>query len=108
EVLALAEVAIDGGRTERQHVLNEAAGRDGHLMPMAQLDEVAHRLPRHEREGAAGELQRVDPRAHRFEDVFEVPAPHRRVVRPSNLGDAALSRFVRSTIERDEIESARL
>ena len=54
-------------------------------MGVADLDESADNGARHQAEGAASELQRVDVRAHRLQHVFEVPRAHWRVVRPSDF-----------------------
>jgi hypothetical protein len=41
-------------------------------MSMANGDQLLERLPRHQAERPAGKFERVDIRAHRFEDVLEL------------------------------------
>ncbi len=61
-------------RASAEYVFEEAAGRDLHLVCVAELDQLEDGAPRHQRERAASELERVDVGAHRFEHVLEVPA----------------------------------
>src|SRR5207237_1093446 len=76
--------------------------RDQHLMAVAELDQLAQPLPRHEREGAAGELEAVDVRPHRLEDVLQVPLAHRCVVGAADLGDATRARLPLALVHTDE------
>src|SRR4030067_61102 len=64
------------------------------------------RLLRHQAEGTAAELEDVDVRAHRLEDVLQVPLPHRRVVRTAHFRDPGLARFLTPFVDGKEIETA--
>ena len=89
----LVDVAVDGVRALGEHVLDEPAGGDEHVVLVGDLDDLAQRALGHQRERAAGELQRVDVLAHRVEHVLEVARSHHRVVGPADLGHAARSRL---------------
>jgi hypothetical protein len=58
-------------------------------MVMAEADDLLELRLRKQRERAVGELEGVDVRSHRFQNVCEVPAAHRRVVRASYFRDAS-------------------
>src|SRR4051794_10797650 len=60
---------------------------------MAELDQLTERFGGNERKRTAGEFQRVDIVAHGFEEVLEVAAAHRTVVRPPNLRHATEARL---------------
>ena len=81
QLLALAEVAMDGLGPLAQHVLDEAAGGDQDVVGVAEVDQLADDLPRHEAERPAGELERVHVGAHRLQDILQVALAHRRCSR---------------------------
>ena len=58
--LAFANVLLDRLRTLSQHVLDESAGGDQHVMFVAELDQLHQRAAWHQGKGAAGEFERVD------------------------------------------------
>ncbi len=86
---ALVEIPLNRSRTLRDHVLDEAAGRDGDLVGMAEVDQLLNHSAPHQAERPAREFERIDIFAHRFEHVLEIPLAHRRVIRAANLSDAA-------------------
>src|SRR5439155_24300751 len=102
EPLAFGDVAADGLRVLGEHALDEPAGRDQHLMAVAELDQLADPLAWHEHEGAARQLETVDVRPHRLEDVFQVPPAHRCVVGAADLCDAARARLPLALVHPDE------
>src|SRR5437764_524564 len=89
-------------------MLDEAAGRYEDVRSVTQLDHLEQRAPRHQSERTSGELQRVNPFAHRFENVFEGATTERRIVRTANLGDANRPRLVRTIVQPYERECALL
>ena len=78
----LVDVALDGVGALGEDVLDEPAGGDEHVVLVGDLDDLAQGRLGHQRERAAGELQRVDVLAHRVEHVLEVARSHDRVVGP--------------------------
>ena len=64
--------AVNGLGALRQHVLNEAACGDQHVVGMAKFDEFPQGLARHERERTAGELERINVGAHSLQDVRQI------------------------------------
>jgi hypothetical protein len=50
EDLALVDIPPNGLRPLRQDVLDEPTSRDQDVVPVAEIDEICHRLPGHERE----------------------------------------------------------
>src|SRR5207253_8129268 len=98
------QVRVDRLSTLSEHILDESASRDEHVMGVADLDESADGRARHQAEGAASELQRVNVRAHRLQHVFEVPRAHWRVVRPSDFGDPSVTGLWCAVIHANEAE----
>ena len=49
---------------------------------MSEIDHLADLVPRHEREGPTGELQAIDIRVHRVEDVLEIAPTHDGIIGP--------------------------
>src|SRR5262249_55852489 len=96
---ALADVAVDGLRAVRQDALDEASGRDHHLVLVTEVYQLFDRPARHEREGASGEFEAVHISPHRLQHVLQIAPAHRRVIRPAYLGHAALSRLRLAFVE---------
>src|SRR5207253_11461657 len=70
----------------RKDTLDEAAGRNEHIVFVAKLDNLSHRFLRHEAEGSSGEFQRIDVKAHCLEEIFEMAPSIGRVIRSANFG----------------------
>src|SRR5207244_2339047 len=104
QFLALADVAMYCVGPLAQHELDETARRNQYVVDMADVNQFANGLPRHEREGAASELERVHIGAHRFQHILEVTFAHRRVIRAADLSHAAQARFSRPRVGPQKIE----
>ena len=98
------DVAIDGVGALGEDVLDETAGGDEHVVLVGDLEDLAQGRLGHQRERAAGELQRVDVLAHRVEHVLEVARSHHRVVGAADLGHAARARLWRAVVCAQERE----
>src|SRR6266545_1686497 len=96
---ALADVAVNGFRAVRQDALDEASGRDHHLVFVTEVYQLFDRPARHEREGASGEFEAVHISPHRLQHVLQIALAHRRVIRPAYLGHAALPRLRLALVE---------
>ena len=105
--LHVLDVAVDRLRALGQHVLDEPAGGDQDVVVVAEVDELLDGLPRHQAEGAAGELQDVHVGSHRLQDVLQVALAHRRVVGAADLGHAAGARFGRTFVDLQKGERPR-
>jgi len=101
ESLRFHEVFFDRLGTIAQHVLYPPAGRDIDGVAAGEIDDLGDFVPRHQREGPAGEFQPIDIEVHRVEDVPEITPPHHRVIGAANLGQTPRARLRRARIERN-------
>src|SRR5207249_2428627 len=88
ELAAMLKILFDRVAALREDVLDEPAGGNAHLVLVTQLDQLADRAARKDRERPTGEFQRVDETARGFKDIAEIPLAHWRVVRPADFGQA--------------------
>src|SRR4030067_259145 len=76
-------------------------------MPASRLAFLpAPRAPRRLPPTSPAELEDVDTRAHRLEDVLQVPFPHRRVVRSAHLRDPGCTRLSTPFVYGQKIETS--
>src|SRR5207247_1053918 len=86
----------------REHLLDEPAGGDQHVVTVGQVDDLCERRFRHERERPAGELEGVHVLAHGLQEILQVALPHRSVVGAADLGDAARARCALALVGTEE------
>src|SRR5439155_21513316 len=89
QLATTCDVTVDGLRALGKHTFDETAGRDGHIVRMAELDDLADHVARHESERSPGKLEAIDEDAHRFHEVLEVMLAQRCVIRTADFGQAA-------------------
>src|SRR5262249_38665569 len=98
DLFAFPDVLTDRIAALPEDVLEESTCRYQNVIPVAEIDQLANRLPRHQRKRSAGELERIDVNAHRLQNIFQVSFAHRSVVRPAYFGKANLTRLGRPMI----------
>ena len=81
---------------------NKAVGIDFDIMEVAEVYELPDGPARHQDERTSGKFQDVDICAHGFQDVFQVPLPHRCIVRAAYLCYTLLAGLAFETKELGE------
>src|SRR5439155_20007196 len=91
--------------TMDEHEYDESDGRNGHVIFVTDVVDLANDLSRHQTKGAAAKFQRIDISAHRFQKVLQVTFADDGIIGAANLCDSALARFFRAWIGPQELET---
>src|SRR5205823_3744715 len=105
EFLAFADVVPHRFVPLGEHEFDEAAGRNGHFIFVAEIIDLADDFSRHQTKGATAKFQRIDISAHRFQKVLQVTFSDDGIIGAANFRDSALARFLRAWIGPQELET---
>src|SRR5262249_36562116 len=103
---ALPDVVGDCLLPLRDHVLDEPSSRDEHVVPVADVDDLAQSVPRQKRERPPGELECVHVPPHGLEHILEIARAHWRVVGATDLCHATRTRLLLPLVRVKKAEGA--
>src|SRR5439155_25558475 len=72
QLLAFGDISANSVAALGKHALDETARGNKHVMFVTEINDLPQSFLWHQRERAAGKLQRIDIRAHHFEQIFEI------------------------------------